>query len=244
MILFPAIDIKDGQCVRLLRGDMSRATVFGQSPPDQASAFEKSGCEWLHVVDLDAAMTGHPVNTDAIVDIVSRVSIPVQLGGGIRDLETIAHWLDAGVARVILGTAAIETPELLERTTREFPNRVAVAIDARHGRATSRGWVQSSDLLAEDLARRVARTDPAAIIYTSVERDGAMEGPDISATSRLASRIDTPVIASGGIASMDDLMALRDCGANLAGAICGRAIYEKRVDVGVAIQQLRTKDAN
>ena len=239
MIFFPAIDIKGGRCVRLLRGDMSQATIFGDSPAEQARAFQKDGCEWLHVVDLDAAIQGQPMNTEAVETILAAIDVPVQLGGGIRDVETVEHWLKIGVARVILGTAAVENPEIVTSAASRFPGQVVVALDARNGYASTHGWVRDSGIKETDFARQAADLGAAAIVYTSIDRDGAMQGPDILATSQIASSVELPVIASGGIATIDDLIALRDCGASLAGAICGRAIYDGKICVAEAVELLR-----
>lgn len=231
MILFPAIDLKDGACVRLVRGDMGQATVFNDDPAAQARAFADSGFAWLHVVDLNGAVEGRPVNAAAVSAIRDSVGTKIQLGGGIRDLETAAHWLDAGVDRVILGTVALKQPELVTEACRRWPNRVAVGIDARGGRVAVDGWTHTSDVAALDLARRFADDGVAAIIYTDIDRDGAMEGPNVDATAALAREIETPVIASGGVSSHDDLERLKAVEtAGLAGVICGRALYDGRVD--------------
>ncbi|MDH5747938.1 MAG: 1-(5-phosphoribosyl)-5-[(5-phosphoribosylamino)methylideneamino]imidazole-4-carboxamide isomerase [Rhodospirillales bacterium] len=239
MIFFPAIDLKDGQCVRLLRGDMERATVFNDNPGAQARAFEDAGCGWLHVVDLNGAFEGRPVNGAAVDAILAAVTIPVQLGGGIRNLETIALWLDKGVARVILGTAALNNPDLVKQACREFPGRIAVGVDARDGFVAVEGWAEVSKMKAFDLADRFEDAGVAAIIYTDISRDGAMEGPNIKATLQLAAAISTPVIASGGVSSMDDIKQLRVAGRGiLEGVISGRAIYDGRIDPGAAAKIL------
>lgn len=242
MILYPAIDLKDGQCVRLLRGEMERATVFSADPAGQAAAFEAAGCEWLHLVDLNGAFAGRPVNGEAVEAIVSRVSVPVQLGGGIRDMATIGHWLERGVARVILGTVAVERPALLREAAAAFPGRIAVGIDARAGRVATRGWADQTEISALDLARRSEEAGAAAIIYTDIDRDGAMGGPNIPATKALASAVSIPVIASGGVSSLGDLQALRDAG-GIAGAISGRALYDGAVDLAAALALLRSDGA-
>ncbi len=239
MILYPAIDLKDGQCVRLLRGEMDRATVFGDDPAAQARAFAAAGCEWLHVVDLNGAFAGRPVNGEAVEAILQAVDLPVQLGGGIRDMETIAMWLDKGLARVILGTVAVENPELVRQAARAFPGRIAVGIDARAGRVATRGWAEETDIAATDLARRFEDAGVAAIIYTDIERDGAMQGPNVPATAALARAVSIPVIASGGVSSLDDLRALKDCGAPLDGVISGRALYDGAIDPAEAVALLR-----
>jgi phosphoribosylformimino-5-aminoimidazole carboxamide ribotide isomerase len=230
MILYPAIDLKDGKCVRLLRGEMDAATVFNDDPAAQARAFEAAGCRWLHLVDLDGAFAGRAVNGAAVEAILAAVSIPAQLGGGIRDIEAIEGWLDRGVARVILGTAAVRDPALVRRAARAHPGRVAVGIDARGGRVAVAGWAETTELCALDLARRVEDAGVAAIVYTDIDRDGALGGPNVAATAALARAVAIPVIASGGVSSLDDLRALRDCGAPLDGVISGRALYDGRID--------------
>ena len=239
MILYPAIDLKDGQCVRLLRGQMSEATVFGHDPAAQAMAFCAAGCDWLHLVDLNGAFAGAPVNGDAVRAILGRVTVPVQLGGGIRDMATIKMWLNAGIARVILGTVAVENPDLVRRAARAFPGRVAVGIDARAGFVATKGWATDTTVQARDLALQFQDAGVAAIIYTDIDRDGAMGGPNIAATETLARAVTIPVIASGGVASMADLLALRDTGV-IAGAISGRALYEGAIDLGAALKALKS----
>lgn len=238
MILYPAIDLKDGQCVRLLRGDMAQATVFGADPAAQARAFAEAGCRWLHLVDLNGAFAGRPVNGAAVEAILAAVEVPVQLGGGIRDRETVEDWLEKGIKRVILGTAALRDPALVREAAAAHPGRVAVGIDARGGRVAVEGWAETSDVMATDLARRFEDAGVAAIIYTDIERDGAMAGPNVAATAALARAVAIPVIASGGISSLDDLRALKDSGAMLNGAISGRALYEGRIDLGEAVRLL------
>ena len=238
MILYPAIDLKDGQCVRLLRGDMQAATVFGDDPAAQAGAFADAGAEWLHLVDLNGAFAGRPVNAPAVEAILGAVSVPVQLGGGIRDMATIEGWLARGVARVILGTVAVEQPELVRQAARAFPGAVAVGIDARAGRVATRGWAEETQVMATDLARSFADDGVAAIIYTDIDRDGAMAGPNIPATEALARAVGIPVIASGGVSSLADLRALRDTGV-VAGAISGRALYDGAIDLAQALALLR-----
>ena len=238
MILYPAIDLKDGQCVRLLRGEMAAATVFGEDPAAQAAAFVAAGCSWLHLVDLNGAFAGVPVNGAAVEAILARVAVPCQLGGGIRDMATIATWLDRGLARVILGTVAVEDPALVREAARAFPGRVAVGIDARAGRVATRGWAETTDVMATDLARSFEDAGVAALIYTDIDRDGAMGGPNIAATEALARAVSIPVIASGGVASMADLLALRDTGV-IAGAISGRALYDGAIDLADALRALR-----
>ncbi|MBD3765429.1 MAG: 1-(5-phosphoribosyl)-5-[(5-phosphoribosylamino)methylideneamino]imidazole-4-carboxamide isomerase [Rhodobacterales bacterium] len=237
MILYPAIDLKDGQCVRLLHGDMARATVFGDDPAAQAAAFVAAGCRWLHLVDLNGAFAGAPVNAAAVQAILARVGVPCQLGGGIRDMATIEGWLTRGIARVILGTVAVEDPDLVRQAARAFPGRVAVGIDARKGRVATRGWAEETDVTATDLARRFEDAGVAALIYTDIDRDGAMGGPNIAATEALARAVTIPVIASGGVASLADLIALRDTGV-IAGAISGRALYDGAIDLTAALAAL------
>ena len=238
MILYPAIDLKDGQCVRLLRGQMDQATVFGNDPAAQARAFEAAGAEWLHLVDLNGAFAGRPVNAAAVEAILAAVSIPAQLGGGIRDLATIEAWLSRGLARVILGTVAVENPELVKAAAAAFPGCIAVGIDARGGRVATRGWAEETDISATDLARRFQDAGVAALIYTDINRDGAMAGPNIAATLDLARAVQIPVIASGGVASIADLMALKATGA-IAGAISGRALYDGAIDLATALRALK-----
>jgi phosphoribosylformimino-5-aminoimidazole carboxamide ribotide isomerase len=239
MILYPAIDLKDGNCVRLLRGDMDKATVFGSDPAAQARAFAETGCEWLHLVDLNGAFAGAQVNGAAVEAVLGAVDIPCQLGGGIRDMAAIEGWLSRGLARVILGTVAVEDPDLVRAAARAFPGQVAVGIDARGGRVATRGWAEETDVMATDLARRFEDVGVAAIIYTDIDRDGAMGGPNVAATAALARAVSIPVIASGGVSSLDDLIALRDCGVALDGAISGRALYEGALDLRAALAALR-----
>ncbi|AVO37352.1 1-(5-phosphoribosyl)-5-[(5-phosphoribosylamino)methylideneamino]imidazole-4-carboxamide isomerase [Pukyongiella litopenaei] len=239
MILYPAIDLKDGQAVRLLRGEMDKATVFNDDPAAQARSFVDAGCAWLHLVDLNGAFAGEPVNAAAVEAILSGCKVPAQLGGGIRNMATIETWLDKGLARVILGTVAVERPELVREAARAFPGRVAVGIDARGGRVATRGWAEETDVDATDLARRYEDAGVAAIIYTDIDRDGAMQGPNIAATAALARAVQIPVIASGGVSSLEDLIALRDCGVTLDGAISGRALYDGALDLRAALETLR-----
>ena len=237
MILYPAIDLKDGQCVRLLRGDMDKATVFGEDPAAQARAFADAGCAWLHLVDLNGAFAGAPVNGTAVEAILDAVDLPCQLGGGIRDMATIESWLTRGVARVILGTVAVEDPALVRQAAAAFPGQVAVGIDARGGRVATRGWAEVTEVQATDLARSFEDAGVAAIIYTDIERDGAMQGPNTAATAALAQAVAIPVIASGGVSSLADLLALRDAG-GIAGAISGRALYDGALDLRAALAAL------
>ncbi|HRW15591.1 1-(5-phosphoribosyl)-5-[(5-phosphoribosylamino)methylideneamino]imidazole-4-carboxamide isomerase [Amaricoccus sp.] len=238
MILYPAIDLKDGKCVRLLRGDMTQATVFGEDPAAQARAFAAAGCHWLHLVDLDGAFAGRPVNAEAVAAILGAVDIPVQLGGGIRDRQTLEGWLEKGIARVILGTAALRDPDLLRSAARAHPGRIALGIDARGGRVAVEGWAETTATTAVDLARRFEDAGLAALVYTDIERDGAMQGPNIAATAALAAAVAIPVIASGGVSSLADLEALRDIPTPLDGAITGRALYEGRIDLASAVASL------
>ncbi|MFN4059301.1 MAG: 1-(5-phosphoribosyl)-5-[(5-phosphoribosylamino)methylideneamino]imidazole-4-carboxamide isomerase [Paracoccus hibiscisoli] len=237
MILYPAIDLKDGNCVRLLRGDMEAATVFGTDPAAQARAFQDAGAEWLHLVDLNGAFAGKPVNAAAVEAILAATSIPTQLGGGIRDMATIEAWLNRGLTRVILGTVAVEDPDLVHQAAAAFPGRIAVGIDARAGRVATRGWATETDIDAIDLARRFQDAGVAAIIYTDIDRDGAMGGPNIAATEALARAVTIPVIASGGVSSLADLTALAQTGV-IAGAISGRALYDGAIDLKQALQIL------
>lgn len=238
MILYPAIDLKDGQCVRLLRGEMSAATVFGDDPAAQAAAFQTAGCEWLHLVDLNGAFVGSPVNEAAVEAILARITVPAQLGGGIRDMATIAMWLEKGLARVILGTVAVEYPQLVRDAAKAFPGQVAVGIDARKGFVATKGWATETNIQATDLARSFEDAGVAALIYTDIDRDGAMAGPNIEATEALARAVTIPVIASGGVSSMADLIALRDMGI-IAGAISGRALYDGAIDLAMALKTLK-----
>ncbi|MDO5656809.1 MAG: 1-(5-phosphoribosyl)-5-[(5-phosphoribosylamino)methylideneamino]imidazole-4-carboxamide isomerase [Paracoccus sp. (in: a-proteobacteria)] len=238
MILYPAIDLKDGQCVRLLRGDMNAATVFGDDPAAQARAFQDAEAEWLHLVDLNGAFAGAPVNAAAVEAILAATDIPAQLGGGIRDMATVEGWLSRGLARVILGTVAVENPDLVREAARAFPGQVAVGIDARKGRVATRGWAEETEIMAIDLARRFEDAGVAAIIYTDIDRDGAMEGPNTAATEALARAVSIPVIASGGVSTLDDLLALKRGGV-VAGAISGRALYDGAIDLAEALAALK-----
>ena len=237
MILYPAIDLKDGQCVRLLRGEMEAATVFNDDPAAQARAFQDAGCEWIHLVDLNGAFEGKPVNAGAVEAILGAITVPAQLGGGIRDLATIETWLSKGLSRVILGTVAVEDPDLVREAARAFPGQVAVGLDARGGMVATRGWAEETNRTVTDLARAFEDAGIAAIIYTDIDRDGAMGGPNVPATEALARAVSVPVIASGGVASMADLTALRDTGV-IAGAISGRALYDGAIDLKTALAAL------
>lgn len=236
MILFPAIDLKDGLAVRLEQGDMARATVFNRDPAAQATEFETLGFRYLHLVDLDGAFAGKPVNAAAVERILESVSIPVQLGGGIRDIRTVEGWLEKGVTRVILGTAAVRDPEFVKQAAKAHPGRIAVGLDARDGRVAVEGWAETSDLAAVDIARRFEDAGVSAIIYTDISRDGLLKGLNLDATVALAEAVSLPVIASGGLASMADIEALLEPRAEkLEGAITGRALYDGRLDPRAAL---------
>ncbi len=239
MILYPAIDLKDGQCVRLLKGEMDAATVFNDNPAAQARAFQDAGCDWLHLVDLNGAFAGAPVNATAVEAILAATTVPAQLGGGIRDMATIERWLERGLARVILGTVAVENPDLVREAARAFPGQVAVGIDARGGRVATQGWATETKVQVTDLARTFEDAGVAAIIYTDINRDGAMQGPNIAATAALARAVTIPVIASGGVSSLNDLIALKNCGAPLDGAISGRALYDGAINLPSALAALK-----
>ena len=239
MILYPAIDLKAGACVRLVRGDMARATIYSDDPAGQARAFAAAGCEWLHVVDLDGAFAGRPVNRDAVADIVAAGAAPVQLGGGIRDMATVEGWLGEGVERVVLGTAAVRDPAFVRTACRAFPGRVAVGIDARDGKVAIEGWAEDSDIEARALALGFEDAGAAAVIYTDIARDGTLEGPNLAATEALARALATPLIASGGVGSLADLRALKRLeSAGVAGVIVGRALYDGRVEATAALELL------
>jgi phosphoribosylformimino-5-aminoimidazole carboxamide ribotide isomerase len=240
VILFPAIDLKEGLAVRLEQGDMARATVFHRDPAAQARAFEAQGLEYLHIVDLDGAFAGTPVNAAAVNRILESVSIPVQLGGGIRNTATVEGWLEKGVTRVIIGTAAVRDPPFVKQVARDFPGRVAVGLDARDGKVAVEGWAETSELSALDIARRFEDAGVAAIIYTDIARDGLLKGLNLDATIALADAISIPVIASGGLASIEDIKALLEPRAKiLEGAIAGRALYDGRLDAAEALKLIR-----
>ncbi|MCW5746226.1 MAG: 1-(5-phosphoribosyl)-5-[(5-phosphoribosylamino)methylideneamino]imidazole-4-carboxamide isomerase [Alphaproteobacteria bacterium] len=241
MILFPAIDLKDGKCVRLLRGDMQKATIFDTAPADQARRFVDAGCEWLHLVDLNGAVEGRPVNRAAVVAILEAIGdLPVQLGGGIRDIETVAMWLDAGVRRVILGTVAVKDPALVKDACRQWPGRIAVAIDARDGLVAVDGWTRQSTVKALDLALMFEDAGVAAIIYTDINRDGAMGGVNVDQTVTLALHLTTPVIASGGVATLDDLRELkRQENTGIVGVVAGRALYDGSIGLAEALRVMK-----
>lgn len=239
MILYPAIDLKDGNAVRLLHGDMDKTTVFNDNPAAQAMEFVEAGCDWLHLVDLNGAFAGEPVNAAPVKEILSQTKTPAQLGGGIRDMATIEMWLNHGLARVILGTVAVENPDLVRDAAKAFPGQVAVGIDARNGYVATKGWAEETDVQVTDLAKSFEDAGVAAIIYTDILRDGAMKGPNVQATADLANAVDIPVIASGGVSSLEDLRALKSCGAPLNGAISGRALYDGAIDLGEALAVLK-----
>jgi phosphoribosylformimino-5-aminoimidazole carboxamide ribotide isomerase len=242
VILFPAIDLKDGRCVRLVQGDMAQATVFNDNPAEQALTFERQGFEYLHLVDLDGAFAGKPVNGDAVKAILERIAIPVQLGGGIRELRTIEGWLEKGVERVIIGTAAVRDPDLVREAARLYPGRIAVGIDARDGLVAIEGWAQTAQMSAIDLGRRFEDAGVAALVYTDISRDGVMKGLNIEATLALAEATSIAVIASGGLASIADVERLLepDC-ARLTGAITGRALYDGRLDAAEALALIKNR---
>ncbi|SLN20354.1 1-(5-phosphoribosyl)-5-[(5-phosphoribosylamino)methylideneamino]imidazole-4-carboxamide isomerase [Pseudooctadecabacter jejudonensis] len=239
MILYPAIDLKDGQAVRLVHGDMDQTTVFNDDPAAQAKDFVAAGCEWLHLVDLNGAFAGEPVNAAPVEAILKACAVPAQLGGGIRDMATIERWLDKGLARVILGTVAVENPDLVRDAARAFPGQVAVGLDARNGFVATKGWAEETDVQVTDLAKSFEDAGIAAIIYTDILRDGAMKGPNIDATADLARAVDIPVIASGGVSSLGDLQALKSTGV-ISGAISGRALYDGAIDLEQALSALKS----
>jgi len=240
VILLPAIDLKEGLAVRLEQGDMARATIFHRDPAAQARAFQQQGFEYLHVVDLDGAFAGKPMNATAVERILETVDIPVQLGGGVRDTATVESWLEKGVARVIIGTAAVRDPPFVKQAARDYPGRVAVGLDAREGKVAVDGWAQTSQLSVLDIARRFEDIGVAAIVYTDIARDGMLQGLNLNATISLAEAISIPVIASGGLASMGDIKALLEPRAQkLAGAIAGRALYDGRLNAAEALALIR-----
>ena len=240
MILLPAIDLKGGQCVRLEQGDMTRAAVFNLDPAAQANSFAAQGFEYLHVVDLDGAFAGRPMNAQAVEAMLKAVTVPLQLGGGIRDLSTVEAWLEKGVARVIIGTAAVRAPELVKTAAKKFPGRVAVGLDTRDGKVAVEGWAETSEVSALEIAQRFQDAGVAAIIFTDIARDGLLKGLNLDATIALAERISIPVIASGGLASIKDIRAmLAPRARKLAGAIAGRALYDGRLDAGAALALVR-----
>ncbi|MCW9032881.1 MAG: 1-(5-phosphoribosyl)-5-[(5-phosphoribosylamino)methylideneamino]imidazole-4-carboxamide isomerase [Rhodospirillales bacterium] len=239
MNLYPAIDLKDGNCVRLVRGDMNDSTIFNNNPGSQAKEFADAGCKWIHVVDLNGAFAGEAVNGDAVTSILDAVDVDVQMGGGIRTLENVAYWLDKGLSRVILGTVALRNPDLVKEACKLYPGKVAVGIDAKDGKVAVEGWAEVSEMTALDLALKFEDAGVAAIIYTDISRDGAMQGPNIEATSALAEKISTPVILSGGVSSMDDLVKSKEAASSgIEGVITGRAVYDGHIDVAEALKLL------
>lgn len=245
MKLFPAIDLKDGQCVRLIQGDMDQATVFSDTPHEQARAFEDAGFDYLHIVDLNGAFEGEPVNGNAIEQILANVDMPIQLGGGIRDMKTIEMWLEKGISRVILGTAAVENPELVHQACREFPGKIAVGLDAKDGLVAVRGWAQTSNLTVGDIAERFSDAGVAAIIFTDIARDGILTGLNLEATAQLAKSTSIPIIASGGLSSLEDIKSLLQPEYNMIyGAISGRALYDGRIDVTEALNLIAAHETS
>ena len=238
MILYPAIDLKDGKAVRLYKGDMEKATIFHDYPVTQALTFEEAGCEWIHLVDLNGAFAGAPVNGDIVKDILATVSIPCQLGGGIRDMATIEAWISRGLSRIILGTVAVENPTLVREAALAFPGKIAVGLDAREGRVATRGWASETNIMVTDLAQQFEDDGITAIIYTDINRDGAMGGPNVAATEALARAVNIPVIASGGVSSMQDLHDLKATGV-ISGAISGRALYDGAINLANALDALK-----
>lgn len=246
LTLYPAIDLKGGQCVRLKQGDMDQATVFNSDPADQARQFAEAGAQWLHLVDLDGAFAGQPVNAAAVEAILRQVKLPCQLGGGIRDMARIEMWLAKGVARIILGTVALKNPDLVRQAAKAFPGKIAVGIDAKGGRVAVEGWAETADITTLDLARKFEDAGVAALIYTDIDRDGLLQGANVAATAALASALSIPVIASGGVSDLRDLVALKEIapatrgkGGGISGVISGRAIYDGRLDLRAALALLR-----
>ena len=238
MILYPAIDLKDGKAVRLYKGEMEKATIFHDYPVTQALTFEEAGCEWIHLVDLNGAFAGAPVNGAIVKDILTTVSIPCQLGGGIRDMATIEAWISRGLSRIILGTVAVENPTLVREAALAFPGKIAVGLDAREGRVATRGWASETNIMVTDLAQQFEDDGITAIIYTDINRDGAMGGPNVVATEALARAVNIPVIASGGVSSMQDLHDLKATGV-ISGAISGRALYDGAINLANALDALK-----
>lgn len=239
LTLYPAIDLKNGECVRLQQGDMARVTVFNRDPAAQAKAWQDAGFRYLHLVDLDGAFAGRPANVAAVTAIRKAIGLPIQLGGGIRDEATIEGWLDAGISRVILGTIAVRNPDLVKAAARRWPGRVVVGIDARSGRVAVEGWAEASDLDAIDLAKKFVDAGVAAIVYTDIDRDGLLKGVNVAATAAMARAVPIPVIASGGLAGIEDVIALKHeaaNGAGIDGAILGRALYDGRIDPAAALK--------
>lgn len=245
MILFPAIDLKEGLAVRLEQGDMARATIFHRDPAAQAQAFEQQGFEYLHIVDLDGAFAGMPMNAAAVDRILETVGIPVQLGGGVRDTATVENWLEKGIDRIIIGTAAVRDPPFVKQAARDYPGRIAVGLDARDGKVAVEGWAETSELSVLDIARRFEDVGVSAIVYTDIARDGMLQGLNLDATVALAEAIRIPIIASGGLASIEDIKELISPRAGkLAGAIAGRALYDGRLDAAEALKLIRSARAS
>ena len=240
MYLLPAIDLKEGKCVRLKQGDMNQATIFNDDPAKQAESFASEGAEWIHLVDLDGAFAGRPVNAAAVEEILKAVDVRIELGGGIRSLETIEMWLKKGVSRVILGTIALRDPDFVKRACLEFPNQIAVGIDAKNGFVAVEGWAETAQMTAVDLAKKFESAGVSAIIYTDVARDGVLSGPNLAATVQLARSVSTPVIVSGGVSSLDDIRACKaEEKNNIIGVIAGRAVYDNRFTVREAVDVLK-----
>lgn len=236
MILFPAIDLKSGQCVRLWQGDMERATVFNDDPAAQALEFARQGCRWLHVVDLDGAFKGKPMNAAAVDAILETVQVPLQLGGGIRDIAAIESWLERGISRVVLGTMALRAPAIVREACRKFPDQIAIGVDAKGGMVAVEGWAEASEVPVLELAKKFEDSGAAAIIYTDIERDGTLTGLNVEATAALAEGLSIPVIASGGVASLADIEALKEAeGSGIEGVIVGRALYDRKFDLRQAL---------
>lgn len=238
MIIFPAIDLKDGQCVRLFKGEMAEATVFNENPADQAAQFKDQGAAWLHMVDLNGAFAGKAVNADAVSAVLASTSLKVQLGGGIRSRAHIDRWIGAGVTRVVMGTAALKDPDLVKEAAKAYPGQIVVAVDARGGMVSVEGWAETSDISVVDLARRFEDAGVASLLFTDVDRDGALEGVNVEATAKLASQVSIPVIASGGVSGIDDIHSLKaaNTGAGtIEGVICGRSLYDGRLELGEAL---------
>ncbi len=242
MILFPAIDLKDGACVRLIKGDMEQATTFNTDPVAQAQEFKDLGCEWIHIVDLNGAFEGRPVNDSVVKQIISHVSLPIQLGGGIRDLALVETWISSGIQRIVIGTAAVKNPDLVKEACRLFPGQIAVGLDAKGGKVAVEGWAEETDLTALEMAKRFEGAGVAAIVFTDIDRDGVLTGPNIEATVSLANSISIPMVASGGVSSLKDIQNLvaTEC-PGIEGVISGRAIYDGRLDVKEALAVLKGK---
>jgi phosphoribosylformimino-5-aminoimidazole carboxamide ribotide isomerase len=232
MIIFPAIDLKQGKCVRLFKGDMNKATIFNDSPENQAKIFEKNGFKYLHIVDLDGAISGQSENENSIKNILKNTSIPVQLGGGIRSISQIEKWLDLGISRVILGTIAAKDPQIVIEACKKFPEKIAIGIDAKNGFVATEGWVKTSEVATLDLAKKFEDSGASAIIYTDISKDGTLQGPDVEGTKNLAQNLRIPVIASGGISNFEDVLKIKDLEkSGVIGTIIGRAIYDKKIDI-------------